>query len=392
MAELLMEREELGGLQGGPAPLRGRRLKVLQITENLGVGGLERVVATLCKEMDPNRFEPSVICMRAGGPFADELTDLGIPVHVLPWSRDRIDYTAFRKVAAILRKERIDVLHTHNSPALFDGSVAALMAGVRTHIHTDHARDFPDRLRYMVAEHLCSHLVYRFVGVSDHTSENLVKWEKISRRRLRTVPNGIIAPEVPAAFDPAEKRRELGIPTGVPVIGTVCRLMPQKGLEFLLQAAVQLRERVPDFVILIAGEGGEKDRLEAEIRELDLGGQVRLLGLRLDVPELLRIFDVYALPSRWEGLPMAVLESMAAGVPLVASAVGGVPTAVRDGVTGILVPPCRVEELAEGLATLLLDRELRLKLGRGARQVFQEEFTARQMVRRYERMYLRRDP
>lgn len=392
MVEGVIEERALTGAGGTRGAPPRRRLRVLQITENLGVGGLERVVATLCREMDPERFEPSVLCMRAGGPIADELRELGFKVHVLPWSRENIDYFAFRKVAAILRKERIDVIHTHNSLALFDGTAAALLAGVRTHVHTDHARDFPDRLRYMVGEHLCSYHVYRFVGVSEHTTRNLIRYERISKSRLRTVPNGILPPQAPRDFVPGAKRRELGIPEGVPIIGTMGRLMPQKGLEFLVRAAALLRQRIPHFVVLIAGDGDERKRLEDQVRELGLEEHVRLLGLRLDIPELLRIFDIYALPSRWEGLPMAVLESMAAGVPLVASKVGGVPTAVREGRSGILVPPCQEAPLADALAALILDPDRRRRLGRGAREIFEAEFTAARMTRRYERMYLRQDP
>ena len=366
-----------------------RPTRVMHITQDLGVGGLERVIVLLCRTLDRERFEPSVLCLRKAGDFAAELMAEGIPVHVLPWSREELDYFAFRKVGRILREQRIDVIHSHNTGPFFHGALGATLAGVKTHIHTDHARPFPDSMRWMVAEHLLSYLAYRVVGVSDDTTHNLRHYEKIPEGKLATIPNGIDLQ--PIRSDASQLRQELGIAPGTPVIGTAGRLTHQKGMEFLVQAAEILRPRFPDFRVLIVGEG--KGNEQAELQEMvdraGLQDHVHLLGLRMDIPDLLALFDIYALPSRWEGLPMAILEAMAAGLPIVGSAVGGVPTAVREGVNGFLVEPEDAASLAGSLERLLNDPHLRRRMGEAGRKRYEASFTARQMTRRYEKLYLR---
>lgn len=363
-------------------------LRIMQITDDLGVGGLERVISLLARHLDRTRFEPSVLCLRAGGEFADELKAEGVPVHVLPWSIERPDYLAFLKVAEVLRAERIDVIHTHNTGPFFHGALGATLAGVRTHIHTDHARPFPDRVRWMVAEHLLSHLAYRVVGVSDHTTGNLARYERIPRERLVTIPNGIELR--PPTVGRLEMRASLGIPADAPVVGTAGRITEQKGLEFLIQAALLLRPAFPDLRIVLVGDGHERTALEEQARRIGVADRVHFLGVRMDIPDLLGAFDLYALPSRWEGLPMAVLEAMAAGLPVVASAVGGLPTAIRHGREGVLVPPEDATALAGALEQVLADPELRSRMGRAARDRYRANFTLEVMARRYEALYLRR--
>jgi glycosyltransferase involved in cell wall biosynthesis len=375
---------------GGPGLASStRRTRVMHITQDLMVGGLERVIVLLCRTLDRERFEPSVLCLREGKGFAPELVEHGIPVHVLPWSREKLDYFAFRKVGEVLRERRIDVIHTHNTGPFFHGALGATLAGVKTHIHTDHARPFPDSLRWMVAEHVLSHLAYRVVGVSDDTTHNLRHYEKIPESKLATIPNGIDLQ--PVRTDPARLRQELGISPATTVIGTAGRLTHQKGMEFLIQAAGLLAPRFPDLTVLIVGEGSEQNALQEMVRSAGLQDRVRLLGLRMDIPDLLALFDIYALPSRWEGLPMAILEAMAASLPIVASAVGGVPTAVREGVNGLLVPPENPVALAGALEKLLDEPQLRKRMGEAGRKRYEAGFTARQMTRRYERLYLRQE-
>jgi glycosyltransferase involved in cell wall biosynthesis len=375
---------------GGPGLASStRRTRVMHITQDLMVGGLERVIVLLCRTLDRERFEPSVLCLRGAGGFAPELVEQGIPVHVLPWSPEKLDYFAFRKVGEVLRERRIDVIHTHNTGPFFHGALGATLAGVKTHIHTDHARPFPDSLRWMVAEHVLSHLAYRVVGVSDDTTHNLRHYEKIPESKLATIPNGIDLQ--PVRTDPARLRQELGISPATTVIGTAGRLTHQKGMEFLIQAAGLLAPRFPDLTVLIVGEGSEQNALQEMVRSAGLQDRVRLLGLRMDIPDLLALFDIYALPSRWEGLPMAILEAMAASLPIVASAVGGVPTAVREGVNGLLVPPENPVALAGALEKLLDEPQLRKRMGEAGRKRYEAGFTARQMTRRYERLYLRQE-
>lgn len=361
----------------------------MQVTEDLGLGGLEHVAATLCTTLDPNRFETSALCLKDGGALADDLTARGIPVFRLPPPRGRADYFAAMKIARILRRERIDVIHTHNTSAFIDGGLAALLAGTPTHVHTDHSRLFPDKRRYMIAEFVMSHFAYRVVGVSDHTVEELRRYERIPLSKLTTIPNGIDAHAFDRAHDGTAKRRELGIPMTSTIIGAAVRLTEQKGLTYLLQAMPRILAAQPDTVLVIAGEGVLADSLREQARSLGVQEQVRFIGPRRDIPELLAMFDLYALPSEWEGLPMIILEAMASACPIVASDVGGVRMAVRDGENGYLVPARDVDALVQRITALLGDGRRRRQFGEVGRRFFRERFSAEAMAAAYARLYTR---
>lgn len=369
--------------------MKTKKLRVMHVTEDLGVGGLERVVATLCRAVDPSRFESSVLCLREMGPFADELREQGFSVSLLESTAGRTDYLSFLKVARFLREQQVDVVHSHNTHAFIDGGLGATLSGVRTVVHTDHARSFPDKRRYMVAEHLLSHLAYRVVGVSSDTSRNLIRYERISPRKLTVIPNGIDGAHAAARVDVAAKRRELGITGAGPVIGVGARLMEQKGIEFLLRAMPALVARFPDLTLVVAGEGPLEAPLKSLAADLDVADHVRFAGVRLDLAELLHVFDTFVLPSVWEGLPMVILEALAAGCPVVASDVGGVGTAIEDGVNGALVPPRDPDAIAAAVTRLLASPALRARFGEAGKRVFRERFSADAMARRYEALYLR---
>ncbi|MFQ5688788.1 MAG: glycosyltransferase [Gemmatimonadota bacterium] len=365
-----------------------RRLKVMQVTHDLGIGGLPRVVATLAGALDRSRFEPSVLCLNETGPLAAELEQRGIAVLQLPKpSGARPDYFAFHRVARVLRERGIDVLHTHNTQPFIDGGIAGILARVPRHIHTDHARDFPDKRRYMLAERVLSRFADRVVGVSRHTSSDLVRYEGIDPARVVTIHNGIDSVPYEREVDAVAKRRSLGLSPSTPVLGLGVRLTEQKGIEHLLRAMVTVRRRIPEVVLLIAGYGPLAGDLEALAGRLGVAGCTRFLGPRLDMEELLHVFDVYVLPSLWEGFPLVLLEAMAAGCPIVATDVGGVSEAVRPGHNGLLAQPANPEALAAAILRLLEDEDLRLRFAAGGKRLLREEFRADVMARRYEELY-----
>lgn len=366
-----------------------RRVRVMHVTENLGAGGLEQVVVTLCRTVDRSRFDPSVLCLRFIGELAEKLSDLDIPVLQLPSRPGKANYLAFRDVARIMRSQRVDVVHTHNTGAFLDGSLGALAAGVRTIVHTEHGRVFPDKLRYMLAERALSHFAYRFVGVSEPMVDGLRRYERISREKLEMIPNGIELDAYSCRIDRARKRRELELPDQGPILGVTARLAQPKGITYLLKALPRLCTRFPDLSILIAGTGNLFDGLNEEARQLGVGDRVRFLGLRLDIPELLQLFDVYVLPSISEGMPMSLIEAMAAGCAVVASDVGGIGNMIRSEESGLLVKSRSPDALSDAITRLLLDPQLRRRFGEAAARTAHARFSAAAMTRRYERLYLR---
>ena len=261
---------------------------------------------------------------------------------------------------------------------------------MKTIIHTDHARDFPDKRRYMFAEYVMSKFAYRVVGVSEHTSANLVNYEKISQAKVMTIWNGIYGPQYDIKIDRSKKRQELGIKNNGPIIGLGVRLTEQKGIRYLLQAMPAIINEFPDITLMIAGDGELKSCLQNDAMELGIADNVLFLGSRLDIPELLKLVDVYVLPSLWEGLPMVLLEAMAAGCPIVATEVGGNAQAITEGYNGILIEPRNPQKLAEAVIALLSRPDLCETYTHNALQIFTNSFSADIMTRRYEYLYLRK--
>lgn len=363
-----------------------KKTRVLHISPSLGVGGISSVVRTLFDYGDHDRFEYSVLCLNYVGDIGEQMIEDGYEVSLLDMSNTSI-YLGSLRIRDHLRKGNFDVVHTHNTEACIDGVSAAAWCRVPTIIHTDHAREYPDKLRYILAERAMFKLATRVVGVSEHTSECLVEHHRVDRRKLLTIPNGIdgklFSGPRGRAFIEAE-----GLPTEDRYLGVACRLVDQKALPDLLEAMSIIAPRIPDVRLLIVGKGPLREPLEASLPALGLEDRVHFLGVRHNMPELLAALDVFVLSSTWEGLPMVILEAMAAGCPIVATGVGGVPTAVRDGVNGLVVPPSQPDRFAAALEEALSDTARLEGFGHEARRIFNERFSAESMTEKYEALYL----
>lgn len=368
--------------------MKSKKIKLMQITHDLAIGGLQQVVVNICRSIDREKFDVSVLCLRALGEFAPEVEKLGIKVFSLPQKKGT-DYFSFLKVAKILRQEKIEIIHTHNTQPFIDGTLGALMSGVRTIVHTDHARHFPDKKRYMFAEWLMSHLAYKIVGVSDHTCQNLIKFEKISPRKVITIPNGIDDSKFDIEIDRDIKKRELGLTNFDPIIGLGVRLAEQKGIKYLLKAMPKVIDHFPNIVSVIAGEGLLESDLKIEAKTLGISKNVHFLGPRLDMPELLKLFDLYVLPSLWEGIPMVLLEAMAAGCAIIATDVGGNSSVIKHGFNGSLIQAKNSHVLALEIIKLLSDNKLRSRYILNSLDLFDKKYRAAIMTQRYENLYLK---
>lgn len=366
-----------------------KKIKLMQITHDLAIGGLQQVVVNLCRTIDRERFDVSVLCLRDLGEFVQDVENMGVKVIYLPQKKDGTDYFSFLKVARILKEENIDVIHTHNTQPFIDGTIAAILAGVKTIVHTDHARNFPDKKRYMFAEWLVSHAAYKVVGVSEHTSSNLMKYEKISKKKISTIPNGIDGKRYDIAVDKKKKRAELGIPGDGFVIGVAARLTEGKGISYLLQAMITLTIEFPGISLVIAGTGEYEEELKRQAKELEVADSTFFIGPRSDMPEILKVLDLFVLPSLHEGLPMVLLEAMAAGCPVVSTDVGGIFMAITNGENGSLVDSENSQALAMEISKVLKDKELRECYIRKGYERFRAEFSAETMTEQYQKLYLR---
>src|SRR5262245_40551395 len=283
--------------------------------------------------------------------MSDEFTDAGISVGRVA-KRDGIDPTLVPRLASAMRERDADVVHTHNPLPLIYGAPAARLANAAA-IHTKHGIN-PGGRGNRWLRRTAAHFVHAFVAVSDTTAEQARAQNDTTPERLHTIPNGIrldrYAPDPEAR---AAARIELGLEDAW-VVGTVGRLDPVKNQAMLVRAMAPLLSSQVRLVII--GEGEARPDIEAAIAELPDPRWVVMTGRRMDVPRLIHSFDVFALSSSTEGLPLAVPEAMAAGLPIVTTSVGGLPGVIDDQVTGLLVPVDQ-DALTAALASLESDRE-----------------------------------
>jgi len=370
---------------GAPRPLR-----ILQVSHDLRPGGLQRVVIDLAQGLRRLGHDAHICSLRGPGPLEDEIRGRGIPLWNMPWPEKGADRLLFLKVLRLLRRQSFDVVHTHNTQAFLDGGLAAFLARVPVRIHTDHARPFPDKFRYMAMERIMSHAYRKVVGVSAHTADNLRRYEGIAANRLAVVLNGIDGAWYRAERDrieAAEARRKAGLGGFRRVFGLGVRLEEQKGIRYLLEAMPAVLARHPDTALAVAGTGSLEPSLKDRARALGVAGNVFFLGAYPDLRSFYPLLDYFVLPSLWEGLPLCLLEAMSLGLPIISTRVGGVPGLLGHGRDGDLVPPADPAALAEAMNGFLDDPARADRLGRQGRLAFDAHHDSSVMVGRYLEMY-----
>ncbi|MBD3347912.1 MAG: glycosyltransferase [Candidatus Eisenbacteria bacterium] len=359
---------------------------MLHIVQSLDTGGAERVVAEYGLAHDRDRYSPEVCCVFEGGYLVPMLESAGVPVHALR-RRSKLDPVAFFRLARLIAARRFDVVHNHNFTALAIGWPAAAAAGVPTLVRTEHNVSRRTRPLRRLLSRLAATREDAQIAVSDAVRESHVAAGRLPALRFATVWNGISDARLLTREDRADLRRRLGFPPGATICLSVGSLTEQKHFANLLRAAALVVRDVPDALFAVAGAGPEGPGLLRLADELGLAENVWFLGRTTDVPALLGASDMFVLSSEWEGLPITILEAMAAGLPCVATRVGGVEEAIEDGVSGLVVEPGDPDALAGGILTLAEDEGLREKLARSARAVYERSFTAERMVRETEALY-----
>jgi glycosyltransferase involved in cell wall biosynthesis len=363
------------------------RLRIALLLESDGPGGAERVLLDLAEALRAWGHEvcpvgPATGCGWLAGEFVRR--DFQPESFTL---RHPLDWRCATGLADTLRRRRIDVVHSHEFTMAVFGTVAARLVR-RPHVITFHGsqtmtRAFRRRaaLRQAIRWSHCS------VAVSDATRRQLVADLGGTSDRIGVVLNGVPV----RSGTPDGVRRELGIREGEVVVLAVGNLDRRKGHAVLLQALIKLHREglaAPWRLVIAGGRGGpEREPLLDLARESGLEGRLNLLAQRDDIPDLLAAADVFAMPSLWEGLPLALLEAMVAGKPILASDTSGIPEAVRQGIDGFLTPPGDVESLAAALRRVLDDPATRARLAGAARERGHREFTIDRVAGDYERLY-----
>jgi glycosyltransferase involved in cell wall biosynthesis len=357
-------------------------------TDSRVLGGAENAMFMLLESLDRAAWQPTLLLDDAPGvePLAERAEALGVPVRrVAPLPLGLAGARRVPALARLLRRERPAVFHAHmSSPVACKWALAgAVLARVPAVLGTVQVGEYepPDRAARWQLRALARG-VGRYLAVSRAIADELVERLGWPAAKIEASYNAVDVDRAAVAAPPGLRER-LGGSATRPLVLTPARLDAQKGHRVLLEAAAE----VPDACFLLAGEGPEREGLEAEARRLGLDDRVRFLGRREDVPQLLAAADVFALPSLYEGSSLAVLEAMAAGTPVVSSAIGGTDELVEDGRSGLLVPPGDSAALAAALRRLLADRELAEAMAARARERVDSGLRREQMAQRVTGVY-----
>lgn len=373
------------GLEGGPPP--GERLRIAHVLPTFDIGGQERVALDLARAYRAGGHQVCAISLVDGpeGPLGVAFRAAGVATFAVR-KGPRVDPTLPFRLARLLAAERIQVVHTHNPMALTYGAPAGKLVGAVV-VHTKHGENLELHGRRVLVRRVLSAFADAFVAVSPQTAEAARASRDVREEKLRVIPNGIDLSRFgdPDGMARRDVRAELGIPGDAWVVGSVGRLAPEKDHALLVRAMAPLLG--PGHRLLVVGEGPERAAIERAVDQAGAGRWVHLPGARADVPRLLGAFDTFALPSNSEGLPLVLLEAMAAGLPIVATRVGGIPDVVEEGTTGLLVPPSDPEALRERLARLRADPALAAGLGQRARQAALQRYSLRSMSDAYLALY-----
>lgn len=349
-------------------------LSILQIITQRRFSGAERVCLSLCADLQQRGHRVLLLCKPDGG-LPAEAARLGIEART-PAISGKLNLAAPFLIARIARDFGADVIHTHLSTASLWGGLAGQLSGIPTLGHV-HALNTWFYYRFSSLAATCSAGVKQYVVQQGAPAE-----------RVRVVYNGIPSARLDGVLPILEARQALGLNMSQPVVACVAHLSPKKGQTYLLQAVALLRERFPGLVCLLAGEGEMREALQREAEELGIAAQVRLLGFRQDVISVMNAADVVVLPSiAKEGLGLVLVEAALLEKPTIGSNAPGIDEAVQDGVTGLLVPPADATALAEQLAVLLDNAELRTKLGQAGRVRAVRMFSQAAMVDGCEALY-----
>jgi glycosyltransferase involved in cell wall biosynthesis len=367
--------------------LDNRRIKVLHLLVTMPVGGAEDMVAAVVKGLDPERFEAGCACLGQPGPMGEELRAGGYAVASLGLDLKR-DSTRrlVAGVRSLLQEARPDILHTHLYHPNLYGRLAALGLGLKGIVATVHNLYTRVKWHRSLWNWVLGRVSDYVVVFSPQVGQDVRRYDRVPASRLRLVSPGVRIEELQVAATPAAARKRLGLKGFC--LGTVARLEEQKGHEYLLAAVRQVLPEIPHLTLVLVGDGQRREFIQQQVEELGLTDVVRLLGTRRDVPLILRALDLYVQPSRWEGIPLTLLEAMGAGLPVISTRVGRAAEVIRDGECGRLVPPGDRESLAAAILELYQHPEWRREWGAQARQRIIDHYSLDTMLRQFADLYL----
>ena len=376
-----------------------QKTKVLHIITNLPIGGAQDNTLITVERLNRERYSVALMCAPEGEWVQRALEIPGLDLVFVPNLIQKInllkDFAAFWNIYKYIRKGQFEIVHTHSSKPGFLGRIAARIAGAPIIIHTIHGFPFNDfmnpfiRKVFIIIERMLTHFSDCLVTVSKLNLEKAIKLRIAKRQKFVNIYSGIDFKKFDVKIDVKSKRSEIGIIDGRAVVGMVGRLSQQKAPWNFIKSVPYVLDRYKETIFLIVGDGELMSEMKNLACDLGINDNILFLGFRDDLPEILRILDIYVLTSQWEGFGRSLTEAMYVGCPVIATGVEGVPELVQNGETGVLVPVNDPVALSKEIIEMLLDRAMRKRLGRMARLRINQSFKANIMVKNIDELYQR---
>lgn len=358
------------------------KIKVVHLVEDLKIGGLERIISLLVTGIDTNKFHAKVWCITRGGGIYDELISKGIDAEILGMdSRGKPRFLA--KLCGKLRKENIEIIHTHGITATNLGRIAAIFARTPVVITHEHSSYCKYSFKQIIIRRFLSLFTDKIICCSQAAADFVIKAEKINSNKISVIYNGVDIEELQRHDIGAKFQKDRSL------VGCVASLFPHKGHRYFLEAAKYVIDNYHDKVrFILAGRGVLRKELEEYAKKLGISEEVIFEGERANIYDLLPTFDLVVLPSsEREGLGLSIIEAMALGKSVIGTAIGGIPEVIRDGENGLLVPPKDSLAMGKAIVAILENKEKARAMGQIGRTIVKEKFSSRVMLEKVENLY-----
>jgi glycosyltransferase involved in cell wall biosynthesis len=366
------------------------KLNILHIYQNSKIGGVQQQLLSLLKAYNREVFNPIFCCLGPKEEIGKEIEGIGIDCISLNRSRySRFSLKIVIDLHRLMKKKHIHLVRTHRYRSNLYGRLAAFLTGVPVivaSVHDNYRKD--KRPVRRVINRILSKITDKIVAVSEEVKKDIIQYDKIEPSKVVVIPNGIDTEKFNPKGNYADIRKEFSIKEDTIVAGFIGRIVPAKGLEYLIDSIPHVKGEFNNIKLLIVGEGSLVKRLREQAKEKKVYDSIIFAGRRRDIPDILSCIDVFVMPSIAEGLPNALLEAMAMAKPIIATEVGGIPEVIKNRFNGILVPPRDIRALATAIKELTGNAQVAAKMGQAARDLVLDNFSIKLIAQRWQTLYL----